>query len=83
MTADAGNLKSLTPYFGFNKIYVGDASLTPSSGNYELKDVLFVPDINLISFSKLIEKNSCIFEFSLDKFWIKDPEDRMDSGNRE
>lgn len=70
---------------GSNKIYVGDgtglrishigdASLTTSSGNFELKDVLFVPDIkkNLISVSPLTYNNSCIFEFSSEKFLIKD-----------
>lgn len=46
--------------------------MTTSSGNFELKDD--VPDIkkNLISVSQLTENNSCIFEFSSEKFLIKD-----------
>lgn len=84
MTADAGNLKTnITLYFGSDKIYVGegiglcifhidDAFLTTSSENLEF-ELKVVPDINknLISVSQFTENNSCTFEFSSEKFLIK------------
>eukprot|EP00268_Persea_americana_P017922 TRINITY_DN18756_c0_g1_i2.p1 TRINITY_DN18756_c0_g1~~TRINITY_DN18756_c0_g1_i2.p1 ORF type:complete len:147 (+),score=19.51 TRINITY_DN18756_c0_g1_i2:863-1303(+) len=85
ITNDPGNLYHALPYFGNEKVMIGDgsklkispigdSSFTTDYGTIKLKDVLVVPNIkkNSISVSQLARDNSCIFEFSDSGFLIED-----------
>ena len=85
MTNDAGKLSSIEQYNGNNMIYVGDgnglpishigdACVTSKEGNFNLKDVLVVPNLkkNLLSVKKFTSDNSCTFEFTSSGFIVKD-----------
>lgn len=85
ITADAGKLQSLVPYYGPEKImvgngdllditHVGTASINVGNGLLHLDNVLVVPQIkqNLLSVSQLTSDQPYIFEFSLSGFVIKD-----------
>ncbi|KAK2975601.1 hypothetical protein RJ640_010678 [Escallonia rubra] len=84
MTADDGKLTNSKPYFGPDKImvgngeklkitHIGDAKVQVGSKDLTLQNVLVVPQIkkNLLSVSQLTSQFPYIFEFSSDGFVIK------------
>ncbi|KAL5699696.1 hypothetical protein ACHQM5_030565 [Ranunculus cassubicifolius] len=97
MTADSGKLSSITPYYGSDKILVGDGnaldithtgstSLNVGDQHLNLNNVLVVPQIkkNLLSVSQLTAEHPLIFIFSKDGFLVKnrDTGTVMASGSR-
>ncbi|KAL5715327.1 hypothetical protein ACHQM5_017160 [Ranunculus cassubicifolius] len=84
MTSNSGNLRTLAPYFGSEKIivgngdalditHVGTASIRANDQSLHLKNVLVVPEIkkNLLSVSQMTSDFPYTFEFSRDGFVIK------------
>lgn len=76
-----GNLSSLRPYYGLNRIVAANGSTLPIThigsakvGSLSLKNVYAVPSVskNLISVSKLTKENDCLCEFTADCVVIKD-----------
>ena len=85
MTNQGGNFKNLKPYFGTDKVFVGNGQALPIShkgknflkttqGKLHLNNTLVVPNLkkNLLSVSQLTNDNDCIFEFNSNGFVIKD-----------
>ncbi|OIT01060.1 hypothetical protein A4A49_04842 [Nicotiana attenuata] len=85
MTPNAGNLSSVSPYTGFDRVVVGNGSQLPISftGNgtistpssfFSLNNVLIVPNLstNLLSVRKFTSDNKCSIEFDSCGFSIKD-----------
>ncbi|KAF7142376.1 hypothetical protein RHSIM_Rhsim05G0026100 [Rhododendron simsii] len=84
MTSDYGKLQNCTPYFGSDKImvgngdtlhitHVGNASLNMGNKEIKLNNVLVVPEIkkNLLSVSQMTTQLPYDFEFSANDFVIK------------
>ncbi|KAK2991664.1 hypothetical protein RJ640_028939 [Escallonia rubra] len=97
MTVDEGKLTNSKPYFGPDKIvvgngeklkitHIGDEKVQVGSKDLTLQNVLVVPQIkkNLLSVSQLTSQFPYIFEFSSDGFVIKHRETRKEiaSGSR-
>jgi len=90
MTNQGGNFKNLKPYFGTDKVFVGNGQALPIShkgkiflkttqGKLHLNNTLVVPNLkkNLLLVSQLTNDNDCIFEFNSNGFVIKDQKQRI------
>lgn len=79
MTSQAGNLISKRPYYGSDRILVGNGpishvGLPHSSSNFKLNNVLLVPHLkkNWISVKRFCKDNSCSITFDGSGFSVKD-----------
>ncbi|KAH9648576.1 retrovirus-related pol polyprotein from transposon RE1 [Citrus sinensis] len=85
MVNDPGKISELKPYEGNDAIivgngdclnisHIGNTSIDTGISKLYLKNVLVVPSLkkNLLSVGQLTHDNSCIIEFSSNKFVVKD-----------
>ncbi|OIT27847.1 hypothetical protein A4A49_56909, partial [Nicotiana attenuata] len=85
MTPNPGNVSSVLPYNGTDRVVVGNGTQLPisytghgtiftPSNLFSLKNILIVPNLssNLLSVRKFTTDNNCTIEFDPFGFFIKD-----------